>query len=75
MDEKLQSIFREVFNDPGLCVSENTTAADVKGWDSFNHMNLIMRIEEDFSVTFTTREIGQMGRVGDLVALLNQKLA
>jgi acyl carrier protein len=75
MQEKLLNIFREVFNDPELVVNENTTAAEVRGWDSFNHMNLIMTIEEEFSVSFSTKEIGQMTRVGDLVQLLQQKLS
>jgi acyl carrier protein len=75
MQDKLLSIFREIFNDPDLVVNEDTTAADVRGWDSFNHMNLIMAIEEEFSVSFSTKEIGQMGRVGDLIKLLQQKLA
>jgi acyl carrier protein len=38
-------------------------------------MNLIMTIEEEFSVSFSTKEIGQMTRVGDLVQLLQQKLS
>jgi acyl carrier protein len=75
MQQKLLNIFREVFNDPDLEVNENTTAADVPGWDSFNHMNLVMYIEEEFSVSFSTREIGQMARVGDLMQLLQQKLS
>jgi acyl carrier protein len=74
MDKKLISIFREVFNDPDIQMSANTTAADVDSWDSFNHMNLIMSIEEEYNVSFTTQEIGQMGRVGDLVKLLEAKI-
>ena len=75
MNQKLLNIFREVFNDPDLVVSEDTTAADVHDWDSFNHMNLVMFIEEEFSVSFSTKEIGQMARVGDLIQLLQQKLS
>lgn len=75
MQQKLLNIFREIFNDPDLVVNESTTAAEVRGWDSFNHMNLIMTIEEEFSVSFSTKEIGQMTRVGDLVQLLQQKLS
>ena len=74
MDQMLLDVFREVFNDPDLIVDENSTAADVPSWDSFNHMNLIMAIEEKFGVSFSTKEIGQMGRVGDLIVLLQQKL-
>lgn len=74
MEPKLLNIFQEVFNNPELKITEETTAADVPEWDSFNHLSLIMAIEEEFSVSFTTEEIGQMTRVGDLVQVLQKKL-
>jgi acyl carrier protein len=72
--EKLFEIIRSVFAQPDLQVGDDTTAADVSGWDSFNHMNLVMRIEEEFGIAFETEEIGRLGRVGDLVELTRQKL-
>ena len=73
MDEKIVRIFRGVLNDSTLDIDENTTAADVDGWDSFNHMNLIMCIEEEYGISFTTVEIGQMGRVADLLQMIDSK--
>ncbi len=73
MDEKIIGIFREILNDPTLDIDENTTAADVNGWDSFNHINLIMCIEDEYSISFTTAEIGQMGRVADLLQMIKSK--
>ena len=73
MDEKIIGIFREILNDPTLDIDENTTAADVNGWDSFNHINLIMYIEDEYSISFTTAEIGQMGRVADLLQMIKSK--
>ena len=75
MDKKILEIFREVFNNPELEVTETTTAADVDGWDSFNHLNLIMSLEESYSVSFSTVEIGQMAHVGNLVQLLEKKIS
>ena len=75
MDRKILEIFREVFNNPELEVTETTTAADVVGWDSFNHLNLIMALEENYSVSFSTVEIGQMAHVGNLVQLLEKKIS
>lgn len=75
MDKKILEIFREVFNNPELEVTETTTAADVVGWDSFNHLNLIMSLEESYSVSFSTVEIGQMAHVGNLVQLLEKKIS
>ena len=51
-------MFREVFRDPGLVICRATTAMDIQGWDSFRHLNLIVAIEAEFDVSFTTRELG-----------------
>lgn len=75
MQEQVFAIIRAVFAQPDLELSEATTAADVKDWDSFNHMNLIMRIEEEFNITFETEELGRMGNVGELLATVAAKTA
>jgi len=69
----LTPIFQEVFSDPNLQISEVTSAKDVEGWDSFAHINLIVALEEHFSVSFSTAELGKMACVGDLITLLKQK--
>ena len=46
--EKLSNIFKVLFNRPDLELNDNLTAKDVPGWDSFNHVNLIINIEEEF---------------------------
>jgi len=74
MEPRILDIFREVFNNPDLEITDETTAADVKEWDSFNHLSLIMAIEDEFTVSFTTKEIGQAACVGDLVQVLEKKL-
>ena len=71
--EKVTSVFREVFNDPCLVITEQTNASHVPGWDSFAHINLIVALEEKFQVTFTTREISSLTCVGDLLRLFVKK--
>lgn len=73
MNQKILKIFREVFNNPELQITSETTAADVDGWDSFNHLNLIMAIEEEFSISFSTAEIGRMAQVGNLLEMVEKK--
>ena len=41
---KLNEIFQDVFDDEDINVNEATTAADVDGWDSFEHINLLVAI-------------------------------
>ncbi len=73
MWDRVTAIFRDVFEDANLTIDENTTAADIEGWDSFNHINLIMCVEEEFGISFETKEIGGLGSVKDLVALIEEK--
>ncbi len=72
--DKLSDIFRVLFNRPDLELDDNLTAKDVPGWDSFNHVNLIINIEEEFGVQFTNDEVGGMQNVGSLKTLLASKI-
>jgi acyl carrier protein len=73
--EKLQSIFREVFDRPDLTIYDSMQAKDVDGWDSLNHVTLIMAIEEGFRVRFSTREVMSFQNVGEMIACLDKKMA
>ena len=73
--DRLANIFRTLFNDPGLQLRDDLTARDVDGWDSLNHVNLMILIEEEFGVRFTTGEVSALQNVGELNALLVGKLA
>ncbi|WP_337996673.1 acyl carrier protein [Oleispirillum naphthae] len=71
--EKLLGVFRVTFGKPDLDLRPSLSAADVDNWDSFNHINLIIAIEEAFGVRLKTREVNSMKNVGDLVGILNGK--
>ena len=83
MNEELQpadeavllDIFRTLFRDPQLVLRDDLKAPDVPGWDLFNHINLVMQIEEDFGVRFTTEEIAGLANVGEFKSLIARKLA
>ncbi len=55
--DQMQSIFRNVFGDDELSLKDSMTAADVDGWDSLAHINLIIAIEKHFGIKFATAEI------------------
>ena len=59
---------------PDLELNDNLSAKNVPGWDSFNHVNLIINIEEEFGVQFTNDEVGGMQNVGSLKTLLASKI-
>jgi acyl carrier protein len=73
--QRLNEVFRSVFDDPDLTVSTATTAKDVPGWDSIVHITLVIEVERQFNVKFQMAEIEKLRNVGDLVAMLEAKQA
>jgi acyl carrier protein len=73
LEARVNTIFRDLFDDPGLTVTRQTTAQDVEGWDSLSHIDLIVAIEKEFAVRFTTAEVTGMKSVGDLYDLVARK--
>lgn len=71
--EQLTDIFRDVLNVDNLELHDEMTAADVDSWDSFNHINLVMEVEEAFNVRFTTKEISTLANVGEFAVLIRSK--
>ena len=72
--EKLNEIFRDVFDDEDITVGESTTAADVEGWDSLAHIGLIAAIEQEFGFRFAMKEVVNLHNVGEMVDLILQKI-
>ena len=73
--ERLDPIFQDIFDDPSLHVSDETTAADVDGWDSLSHVNLIVAVEKEFNIRMTTAEVRGLKNVSDFIALISAKAA
>jgi len=71
----LTAVFQTVFGDETLSLSRATTARDVEGWDSLMHINLIVAVEREFKIRFTTREIAGLQDVGELLDLIGSKQA
>jgi len=72
--EKLTQVFREVFDDETLVVTDEMTADDVDAWDSLSHVNLIIAIEISFGIEFKQNEIQNFGNVGELKQSIEEKL-
>ena len=72
--EKLQYIFREVFEDDDIILQENMTAEDIEDWDSLTHIQLIENIEVEFGITFTLQEVTKLNNIGEFIDLTEQKV-
>jgi len=72
--QQLTAVFRDVFDNPTLEISDGTTGPDVDGWDSITHVNLIVAVEKAFKTTFTTKEVKALANVGDFIALIAKRV-
>jgi acyl carrier protein len=80
MDEirqQIQEVFRDVFEDDDFILRDDMTAADVEGWDSLTHVNLIIAIEKKLGIRFATAEISRLNdhgqNVGSLLEMVKRK--
>jgi acyl carrier protein len=57
---RLRRVFAEAFEVNGIDLPENPTPDNCERWDSLGHVVLILAIEEEFDVKFTTEQIGKL---------------
>lgn len=72
--DQITAIMREYFDDDDLVLTMETTAQDVDEWDSLNHVNIMVAIEQNFGIKFAISEVQELKSVGDLVDLVSKKL-
>ncbi len=70
---KLTEIFRDVFDDEDIEISDTTTADDIEEWDSLEHITLIAAVEKAFKMRFTMKEVSSMKNVGEMMTILEER--
>jgi len=70
----VNQVFRQVLEDETIVLTADTTAEDVEGWDSMNHIFIVVELEKRFGLKFKAAEMEELKNVGELVSLLHQKL-
>ena len=68
--KKVQDIFKDVLEDEDIELSYNTTSNDIEGWDSLNHIVLIVEIEEKFNFKFKLEEIRSFKNIGEMCDII-----
>lgn len=68
--ERLNKVFQEVFDDDSITVNDSTTADDIDDWDSFEHINLVVAVEDEFSFKIPMGKVVTMKNVGEMVDII-----
>lgn len=66
--------FRESFGDPGMVLSPEMTPDTIPHWDSHKYVAILIELEDQLNVTFSPRETDRLRTIGDIEALVEQKL-
>ena len=72
--ERLNAVFRDVFDDEDITVNDQTTANDIEDWDSLEHINLMAAVESEFGIKFSMGQVVTMKNVGEMADIILQKV-
>jgi acyl carrier protein len=75
LQDRLNKIFCEVFDDDDIRIAPEMTANDIDGWDSLSHVNLIVAVETRFNIRFKHKELLALKNVGELLKTIQIKIA
>jgi acyl carrier protein len=73
LQDKAFKIISQVMNVPFEEINEGSSPDNLEKWDSFQHMNLILALEEEFKIKFTDEEIVSMGDTRIILEALQNK--
>ena len=68
--DRLNHVFRDIFDDDDIAVTDATVAADIDGWDSLAHITLILGVEREFRIKMTAAEVGSLKNVGQMIDVI-----
>jgi acyl carrier protein len=74
INEDLKGIILQELKLDDWEIKDETTAAEIPGWDSLSHANVIFAIEKAFKIHFSNVEVLRLNTIGDLQRLVSSKL-
>lgn len=73
--ERVRGIAADVLKLPANQITAQSSPENIESWDSVQHLNLILALEQDFSVQFEPEEIEQMSSIDRILGVLQSKLS
>lgn len=70
---QLNEVFRDIFDNENITVTDITEAKDIAGWDSLTHINLIVAVEDCFDIKFGMGDVVTMKNVGEMADIIERE--
>jgi acyl carrier protein len=71
--KNLEEIFAKLLREPVATITDASNRETLKRWDSFNHLRLVVALEDAYNVEFSTTEVEGIKTVGMVKELLRLK--
>lgn len=72
--EKVRRLASELFDVPAGQITAESSPATLKHWDSVQHLNLVLALEEEFGVKFEPDDMENMQSIGQVTRAVAGKL-
>lgn len=72
--DEVRGVASDILGVPATRLSAASSPDTVESWDSVQHLNLVLALEEKFSLQLSPEEIEQMKTLGDTAKLIETKL-
>lgn len=74
LESRVHQIFSDVFSIPVDQLQSEASPESVSTWDSLNHLNLVLALEQEFGIQFSPEEaMDGMASLEKIVLLLKEK--
>lgn len=72
--EQIRTLASDLFAIPASQIDSTSSPASIESWDSVQHLNLVLALEEKFHLQLMPEEVEQMKTIGDVVKVVEGKL-
>ena len=70
--DQVRNVASDIFGIPADKITAESSPETIENWDSMQHLNLVLAIEEKFGVQFEPEDIEQMRNLGAVAALVEK---
>jgi len=70
--DQVRNIASDIFGVPANKITAESSPETIENWDSMQHLNLVLAVEEKFGVQLAPEDIEQMKNVGAIATLVEK---
>jgi acyl carrier protein len=75
LEQQVKQVMADILGVDPDSIDVSTAKDSTATWDSLNHINLVVALEQEFQISFDVREIESMLSFPDILETLERKLS